>query len=124
MIWAEFHCRGSQGAADSYGLLLEWLTFGNFLSSWKRISFDDLLNWLLSASNGSHCAPHHQSPHLLCKLLEPPLHCMFLSWNPPASAGGMGSMLGLGRSPGEGNVNSLQYSCLGNPMDREAWWTI
>ena len=124
MIWAEFHCRGSQGAADSYGLLLEWLTFGNFLSSWKRISFDDLLNWLLSASNGSHCAPHRQSSHLLCKLLEPPLHCMFLSWNPPASAGGMGSMLGLGRSPGEGNVNSLQYSCLGNPMDREAWWTI
>ena len=28
---------------------------------------------------------------------------------------------GLGRSPGEGNGNSLQYSCLGNPMKREAW---
>ena len=28
---------------------------------------------------------------------------------------------GLGRSPGEGNGNPLQYSCLGNPMDREAW---
>jgi len=27
----------------------------------------------------------------------------------------------LGRSPGEGNGNSLQYSCLGNPMDRGAW---
>ena len=29
---------------------------------------------------------------------------------------------GLGRSPGEGNGNPLQYSCLENPMDRGAWW--
>ena len=29
---------------------------------------------------------------------------------------------GLGRSPGEGKGNPLQYSCLGNPMDRGAWW--
>ena len=29
---------------------------------------------------------------------------------------------GLGRSPGEGNGNALQYSCLENPMDRGAWW--
>ena len=29
---------------------------------------------------------------------------------------------GLGISPGEGNDNPLQYSCLGNPMDRGAWW--
>ena len=34
----------------------------------------------------------------------------------------MGSISGSGRSPGEGNYNSLQYSCLGNPMDRGAWW--
>ena len=33
----------------------------------------------------------------------------------------MSSILGLGRSPGEGNGHPLQYSCLGNPMDREAW---
>ena len=31
---------------------------------------------------------------------------------------------GLGRSPGGGNGNPLQYPCLGNSMDREAWWTI
>ena len=41
--------------------------------------------------------------------------------NPPANAGEAGSVPGLGRSPGEGNSNPLQYSCLGNPMDRGAW---
>ena len=44
--------------------------------------------------------------------------------NLPANAGGVGSIPGLGRSPGEGNGNPLQYSCLGNPMDRGAWWAI
>ena len=44
--------------------------------------------------------------------------------NPPASAGDVGSIPGLERSPGEGNGNPLQYSCLGNPMDRGAWWAI
>ena len=34
------------------------------------------------------------------------------------------SIPGLGRSPGEGNGNPLQYSCLENPMDRGAWWAI
>ena len=33
----------------------------------------------------------------------------------------MGSIPGLGRSPGVGNGNPRQYSCLGNPMDRGAW---
>ena len=44
--------------------------------------------------------------------------------NPPASAGDagdLGSIPGSGRSPGEGNGNPLQYSCLENPMDRGAW---
>ena len=36
-------------------------------------------------------------------------------------AGDPGSIPGLGRSPGEGNGNPLQYSCLENPMDRGAW---
>ena len=35
--------------------------------------------------------------------------------------GDLGSIPGLGRSAGEGNGNPLQYSCLENPMDREAW---
>ena len=40
--------------------------------------------------------------------------------NPPAIAGGMGSIPALGRYPGAGNDNQLQYSCLGNSMDRGA----
>ena len=37
------------------------------------------------------------------------------------NAGDLGSIPGWGRSPGEGNDNPLQYSCLENPIDREAW---
>ena len=40
----------------------------------------------------------------------------------PADEGDMDSISSSGRSPGEGNGNPLQYSCLGNPMDRGAWW--
>ena len=43
--------------------------------------------------------------------------------NPSANTGDSVSVLGLGRSPGEGNGHPLQYSCLGNPMDRGAWQT-
>ena len=45
--------------------------------------------------------------------------------NPPANAGDVrdaGWIPGFGRSPGEGNGNPLQYSCLENPVDRRAWW--
>ena len=38
------------------------------------------------------------------------------------NAGDPGSIPGLGRSPGEGHGNPLQYSCLENPMDGGAWW--
>ena len=60
--------------------------------------------------------------------------CMNVKWasqgarvvkNPSAKAGDIrevGSMLGWGRSPGEGNGNPLQYSCLENPMERGACW--
>ena len=46
--------------------------------------------------------------------------------NPPAKAGDVkdtGLISGLGRSPREGNGNPLQYSCLGNPVDRGDCWT-
>ena len=51
-----------------------------------------------------------------------------LGKNLPANAGDMSLIPGLGRSPGEGSGNPLQYSCLGNPMDKRSllgyssWW--
>ena len=39
-----------------------------------------------------------------------------------SNVGDLGLIPGLGRSPGEGNGNPLQYSCLENPMDGGAWW--
>ena len=58
------------------------------------------------------------------------LHCFVLVSFPGVSevkasvcnAGDLGSIPGLGRSPGEGNGNPLQYSCVENPMNGGAWW--
>ena len=54
------------------------------------------------------------------------IHCGLPRWlsgkNPPPNAGNVGLIPELGSYPGEGNDNPLQYSCLGNPMDRGAWW--
>ena len=54
---------------------------------------------------------------------------MCVNWGAVASlvaqrlnVGDLGSIPGSGRSPGEGNGNPLQYSCLENPMDGGAWW--
>ena len=47
--------------------------------------------------------------------------------NMPASAGYAGDVPSIprsGRSPGGGNDNPLQYSCLENPMDRGVWWAV
>ena len=44
--------------------------------------------------------------------------------NPPGNAGDIDSIPESGGSPGEENGNPLQYSCLGNPMDRRAWQAI
>ena len=64
------------------------------------------------------------------KLPEKEFRIMIVKTNPGGSdgkasaynAGDLGSIPGLGRSPGEGNGNPLQYSCLENPMDQGAWW--
>ena len=58
-----------------------------------------------------------------------PLICERLPWwlsgkESACNAGDLGSIPRLERSPGEGNGNSLQYSCLGNPTDRGACWAI
>ena len=49
--------------------------------------------------------------------------CVYIYiWNLPVNAGDANLILGLRRSPREGNGNPLQFSCLGNPLDRRAWW--
>ena len=52
---------------------------------------------------------------------------MLVVKNPPVNAGDIrdkGSVPGLGRYPGGGDGNPLQYSCLKNPMNRGTWWAI
>ena len=66
---------------------------------------------------------------------EVPIFLLVIGWEFPqgfpsssdgkesaCNAGDTGSIPGLGRSPGEGNGNPLQYSCPKNPMERGAWW--
>ena len=76
--------------------------------------------------------PFKMTSHIIfCKTIqdrEDPMQessqVMLVVKNPPANAGetrDAGSIPGSGRSPGEGNGYPLQYSCLENPKDREAW---
>ena len=61
---------------------------------------------------------------MLCSLPFGTSQVVLVVKNPPANAGDardMGLIPESGRSPGEGNGNLLQYSCLENPMDRGAW---
>ena len=51
------------------------------------------------------------------------LPCGSVGKESACNAGDPGSIPGMGRSPGEGNGNPLQYSCLENPMDRGVWVT-
>ena len=80
---------------------------------------------------GSSAPFPHALPAHLHYLDGPELHplggsqVVLVVKNLPANAGDIrdvGSIPGLGRSPGGGHGHPLQYSCLENPMDREAWW--
>ena len=68
-------------------------------------------NWVIVIDNGCFTA-HEMLPQWLS------------GKDSTCSAGDAGSVPGSGRSPGEGNGNPLQYSCLGNPMDRGAWRAV
>ena len=61
------------------------------------------------------------SPSLLVKLIKDGTVVKSLP-DGAGDPGGVGSILGWGRSPGEGNSNPLQYSCLENSMNSGAWW--
>ena len=64
---------------------------------------------------------------MILKILTHSYSTLGLPWwftvkNLLVNAGYVGSIPGSGRSPGEGNGYPLQYFCLGNPMNRGAWW--
>ena len=73
------------------------------------VSFFICLDWALESEFDSH----------LCYLLDFPSGSD--SKVSAYSGEDLGLIPGLGRSPGEGNGNPLQYSCLENPMDGRAW---
>ena len=75
-----------------------------------------------AAAMGEGCPAEVQPCNLKLPGLQGASLVARLVKNPPASAGEAGSIPGLGRSPGGGHGNPLQYSCLGNPMDRGVWW--
>ena len=72
------------------------------------------------------CLPHFYVPnsdwYTVRAQLAFPGDSMVKNPNLLANKGDTGSIIGSGRSPGEGNGYPLQYSCPGNPMDRGAWW--
>ena len=89
-------------------------------SLWYRLpTFRDKGRFSLASRGGKGCVPSSEG-------LGYPVLQGFLGGavvkNLPANAGDTHSIPGSGRSPGEGNGNPLQYSCLENPMDRGAWW--
>ena len=85
-----------------------------YYSAMKRNAFKSvLMRWM------------NLEPIILSEVSQKKEHNYCIGSEDKASACNMGdpdSIPGLGRSPGEGNDNPLQYSCLENPMDRGAWW--
>ena len=86
--------------------------------------------WITKETQGTLVIPHLLTldPRWLCVPLIQPSAIHTLGFpgvtvvkNQPANAEDVGSIPGSGQSPGEGNGNPLQYSCLENSMDRGAW---
>ena len=96
------------------------MSFGPF--HWETVVKVKLWHSMCSSLLGCHCPlkwPIGEMYACLLTCLDFPGGSVVK--NMSASAGDVGSILGSGSSPGEGNGNPLQYSCLGNPMDRGAW---
>ena len=77
-----------------------------FFNSFHRNTLEPLISLFINSS---------EKEHLWVSLVAQTVK------NLPANAGDLGSNP-MGISPGEGNGNQLQYSCLENPIDGEAWW--
>ena len=77
--------------------------------------------YFIKLTNQLSLSPPPWGPYLSLKTHFPETGGLAVK-NSPTNSGDLSSILGLGRSPREGNSNSLQCSCLENPMDRGAWW--
>ena len=101
----------------------------DFSCFWRSMSFSN------TAMENQTCLPQtEQYPDfcwclqdlsrqfLNCPRCSSGLPCGLVVKNPPANVGDVGSICGSERSLAGGNGNRLQYSCLGNAMDREGWW--
>ena len=75
-----------------------------------------------ATAQGSQRFGHDLSGFTTALQRFPRLPCSSVSKESACNAGDLGLIPGLGRYPGEGNANPLQYSCLENPTDRGAWW--
>ena len=94
-----------------------------------RIDWFDLLTvqgTLKSLLHSSKASILQHSAFFLSQLSHPHMTTQFPGGSygkeSACNAGDLGSILGLGRSPGGGHGNPFQYSCLKSPMDRGAWW--
>ena len=98
----EAWCAAVHGVAKSQTRMRDWTEAIPF-SRWSSQPRDRIQVSLIAGRFFTSCATREVIKNFL------------------ASTGDMSSIRGLGRSPGEGNGNSLQYSCLGNPTDKRAW---
>ena len=88
---------------------------------WQNESFpNELYRVTATLRSVSHRHTHHT--HKICSHLFPGFPFSSVGKGSACSAGDLGLIPGLGRAPGEGNGNPLQYPCLENLMDRGAWW--
>ena len=115
----------------SVGFAFFKIKWGKSPHSWLKTVLD--LVWCASVATLCHFG-WRVCPPLLTSSLPRKVHfCIFkrlglLRWlsgkESACNSGDTVSIPGSGRSPGEGNVNPLQYSCLENPMDGGDWWAI
>ena len=122
-------CHGHNTAAASPGIITSFQWENGVWEKAKDSSACTALIRTLLHGRPS-CKRNCEMEYLKLSTLMPPRESISKEWLPRrrrgkesvCQAGDAGLGPGSGRSPGEGNGNSLQDSCLGNPMDREAWW--
>ena len=95
---------------------------GHFILGIIIVFFFFNLNWYFYNRSLTIFLSYHSWPGLFTNLTG--FTCSSVGKESAWNAGDLGSVPGLGRSPGGGNGNPLQYSCLEYPIDRGAWQTI